>query len=97
MHGNVGEWCIDSYDSKYYAKWPRFDAQGKPVILRDPKGGVTASGYHVFRGGTWNWTRLNCTSSYRATNDGWNYGIGFRIVGVIPDDKLLKQLKAVAE
>ena len=44
MAGNVQEWCWDWYDSAYY---------GNVSANTNPHGPATASGYRVFRGGSW--------------------------------------------
>lgn len=70
--GNASEWCLDEYDSSYYA-W----AQD-----RDPVGPVETRGVKVLRGGSWNspWTT---DFAIRRGHSGMNVpytGFGFRIV-----------------
>jgi formylglycine-generating enzyme required for sulfatase activity len=43
MAGNVYEWCWDYYDLDYYGSSP----------ATDPRGGTSASGARVLRGGSW--------------------------------------------
>ena len=54
MHGNVWEWCQDSYDSSYYAKSPR----------DDPPGAATGSN-RVCRGGSWFTPAWGCRSAFQ--------------------------------
>jgi formylglycine-generating enzyme required for sulfatase activity len=75
MHGNVQEWCWDSYGS-----YPNSDQT-------DPKG---ASGLnsveglnHVLRGGSWNSNAQNLRSAYRSRSNNSTpklNSIGFRVV-----------------
>jgi len=68
MHGNVWEWCLDSYAA--YG--------GAPVT--DPF--VTGGPYRVFRGGSWYYFSSSCRSASRSNHDpgNTNYGVGFRVV-----------------
>jgi formylglycine-generating enzyme required for sulfatase activity len=70
MHGNVWEWCLDSYAS--YA----------PVPVTDPF--VTGGAYRVFRGGGWFsfGTAAYCRSAFRVNYTPGITGIsvGFRVV-----------------
>jgi formylglycine-generating enzyme required for sulfatase activity len=43
MHGDLWEWCADSYDRRYYASSPAVDPAGP-----------SPNGYRVLRGGSWN-------------------------------------------
>jgi formylglycine-generating enzyme required for sulfatase activity len=71
MHGNVWEWCLDSY--ALYAPGP----------VTDPF--VTGGPYRVFRGGSWIFfsPALGCRSAIRSFSgspgDSSNFG-GFRVV-----------------
>ncbi|MBI4662191.1 MAG: formylglycine-generating enzyme family protein [Verrucomicrobia bacterium] len=54
MHGNVAEWCNDSYQAGYYKNSPASDPRG-------PEQGST----RVIRGGHWAASPEKCTSFYR--------------------------------
>jgi formylglycine-generating enzyme required for sulfatase activity len=58
MHGNVAEWCNDSYAEDYYGSSPPADPTGPPEGER-----------FVLRGGAWNCTARQCRSSSRAAED----------------------------
>jgi formylglycine-generating enzyme required for sulfatase activity len=69
MHGNVAEWCRSNYHA-----YPYRDVDGRNA--------VPSEGLKVVRGGSWNDTLRNATSSTR-----WRYGahkpvynVGFRVV-----------------
>jgi formylglycine-generating enzyme required for sulfatase activity len=75
MHGNVWEWCQDSYHSSYQgaptdgSAWIDPDAQNSRRILR---------------GGGWIFIPLSCRSASRNlyfNPDNHDYSIGFRVVG----------------
>jgi len=72
MHGNVGEWCSDWFDPKYY----------EHSAAVDPEGPTRATEWHVVRGGSWYNTPSSCRSSGR--HDGIETAAsttnGFRIV-----------------
>jgi sulfatase modifying factor 1 len=71
MHGNVREWCHDSYVEDYYKQSPELDPQG-------PMSGTS----RVVRGGTYTGNAYHCCSYTRSTNAvyfRWNF-IGFRVV-----------------
>jgi formylglycine-generating enzyme required for sulfatase activity len=54
MHGNVAEWCQDSYDAGYHVKSPMDDPTG-------PTGGRD----RVWRGGSWFAPGRDCRSAFR--------------------------------
>jgi formylglycine-generating enzyme required for sulfatase activity len=68
MHGNVFEWCLDSYAG--YITGP----------VTDPF--VTGGPYRVFRGGSWGGDSVFCRSAFRLVdNPGLtNLNLGFRVV-----------------
>jgi formylglycine-generating enzyme required for sulfatase activity len=68
MHGNVWEWCLDSY------------APYTSAAVTDPF--VTGGPYRVFRGGCWDVPSADCRSAYRyyvGPGLTGNY-LGFRVV-----------------
>ena len=70
--GNVGEWCLDSYDEDYYSNSP----------TENPRGPAAAGGSVVCRSGSWGRYATNARSArryhyYPDYTDGF---IGFRIV-----------------
>jgi formylglycine-generating enzyme required for sulfatase activity len=68
MHGNVWEWCLDSY--ALYASGPCID----PFVTGGPD--------RINRGGSWNTPSVDCRSAVRSRNQPGNPTIllGFRIV-----------------
>jgi formylglycine-generating enzyme required for sulfatase activity len=68
MHGNVWEWCLDSY------------APYTSAAVTDPF--VTGGPYRVYRGGSWGNDSDNCRSANRVGDDPGNTGgsLGFRVV-----------------
>ena len=70
MHGNLAEWCHDSYDS-----YPR---EG----VTDPTGPSQQAPSRVFRGGSWSTDPIVCRSACRSLDPPatGSAGIGFRLV-----------------
>jgi formylglycine-generating enzyme required for sulfatase activity len=68
MHGNVAEWCLDSY------------AAYSAGAVKDPF--VSGGPYRVFRGGSWRYGSNRCRSARRSnSNPGvTGYYVGFRVV-----------------
>ncbi|MDJ0573061.1 MAG: formylglycine-generating enzyme family protein, partial [Pleurocapsa sp. MO_192.B19] len=73
MHGNVWEWCADTYHENY---------QGAPND--GSVWGSELSIIKVTRGGSWNYDPDDCRSAYRntSTRDNRYDSIGFRGVYV---------------
>ncbi|MBX3421790.1 MAG: SUMF1/EgtB/PvdO family nonheme iron enzyme [Pirellulaceae bacterium] len=73
MHGNVKEWCSDSYGENYYVSSPGTDPQGPDTRY-----------YPVYRGGGWDSTAGVCRSAYRyGDSPAARYDfLGFRLVSV---------------
>ena len=79
MHGNVAEWCQDSYRNAYDA-WSPTD---------DPTGPATNS-FRVFRDGGWNSVARLCRSADHhgdSPGDGFN-GLGFRVL--VPAEAIIE-------
>jgi formylglycine-generating enzyme required for sulfatase activity/predicted Ser/Thr protein kinase len=79
MHGNVWEWCEDSYDAEAYKKRA---APGK--IIEDPKNpDKAAEDRRVLRGGSWFNLASFCRAAYRYRyryEPGYrNFNCGFRV------------------
>ena len=77
MHGNVGEWCTDRYDDRYFASSP----------TDDPPGAATGP-YRVRLGGCWAHRAELCRSACRdrSSPDIYSSGFGFRVARVMADD-----------
>lgn len=75
MHGNIFEWCFDSYCIDYYAKSPS----------EDPKG-PNFGDFRVVRGGSWNYNSDFGRSTYRHLrhHEDRFFNQGFRLV-FLPD------------
>ncbi len=72
LHGNVFEWCLDSWDSEAYSH--RIDGVLDPLVDE-------AVGNRVARGGSWAASAAGCRASYRyhwTATDG-SREIGFRV------------------
>jgi formylglycine-generating enzyme required for sulfatase activity len=68
MHGNVFEWCLDSF-----AGYPA-GAVADPFVTGGPN--------RVIRGGSWNFSSFYCRSAYRdgGTPGVTSIRVGFRVV-----------------
>lgn len=79
MHGNVYEWCLDTWHEDY---------QGAPT---DGSAWLTGGDKtrRVLRGGAWDVSAFNCRSAYRISDfpdkRGIGPSLGFRVVAKIPD------------
>ncbi len=75
MHGNVLEWCGDSYEEKWYEQSAGID----------PSGPSRSSSRHVLRGGYWRHNASVCRSAYRDHNvpSYRRFNLGFRYVRVL--------------
>jgi formylglycine-generating enzyme required for sulfatase activity len=74
MHGNVWEWCQDSWHSNY---------KGAPTDGSAWLDNEESSNRKLLRGGSWYNTPENCRSAYRYYNNldnTYNGNIGFRVV-----------------
>ena len=70
MHGNVWEWCLDSWDG-----WPNYASSA----VSDPY--VSSGPYRVQRGGCWQGPSYDCRSAFRTNgnpSNAFNYS-GFRV------------------
>lgn len=80
MHGNVAEWCLDSYRERAYAEW---DSKAEDPWTAGPSGSA-----HVVRGGSFHDEGPDfLRSAARAASIDSAAWIGFRIVRplIIPD------------
>jgi formylglycine-generating enzyme required for sulfatase activity len=77
MHGNVWEWCLDSWHTDY-ASAPTDGSAWEPET----------GSYKVLRGGSWFYSPVGCRSAFRYAfpsdiGGGYlGYGIGFRVVAL---------------
>jgi formylglycine-generating enzyme required for sulfatase activity len=106
MHGNVAEWCIDSYKKDYYSTF----SKDKPFVL--PFNPPTENRYsYTARGGSWNDPVEKCRSAVRRGSDkswlkrdpqrpqsiwwmtdaDW---VGFRVVRAVEEDPRLKGIRS---
>ncbi|MFH1923165.1 MAG: SUMF1/EgtB/PvdO family nonheme iron enzyme, partial [Planctomycetota bacterium] len=77
MHGNVWEWCDDSWASDYYAQSPTDDPSGSPT-----------GSYRVGRGGGWGRHAGHCRSAHRGhSSPGHRHSdLGLRLASVLADE-----------
>ena len=77
MHGNVWEWCQDSWHENY---------QGAPTNNSAWVNDDNENNYRLLRGGSWGDGPRNCRCAYRywGERDGRLLNIGFRVVVVSP-------------
>jgi len=71
MHGNVYEWCLDTYVKDFYAKSPGVD----PVC-------TVKADVRVIRGGSWRWLKQHTRSANRVRNKHSyrHYDYGLRVI-----------------
>ncbi|MBI4853574.1 MAG: SUMF1/EgtB/PvdO family nonheme iron enzyme [Acidobacteria bacterium] len=74
MHGNVWEWCLDTYQSSY----ENAPNDGKEWQIESS----TGMGWKVLRGGAWNVGSANCRSAsrFKLIPDIKPHYVGFRVV-----------------
>jgi formylglycine-generating enzyme required for sulfatase activity len=89
MHGNIWEWCQDSFDEGYYGHSPVDDPAGPPEgAIRVIRGGGWISGGNgVDRDGGWTNFALSCRSAYRnGLKPGYRLAnLGFRVARAAAD------------
>jgi formylglycine-generating enzyme required for sulfatase activity len=75
MHGNMWEWCADSWAMGYYAVSPTDDPPGPETAARRVFRG------RVFRGGCWGSGAAGCRSAYRGRDEPQHRrrSLGFRV------------------
>ena len=61
MHGNVWEWCADSWTDGYASRADGWVAQPSAAAGDPPR----ADRFRVFRGGAWDFSAGGCRSAYR--------------------------------
>jgi formylglycine-generating enzyme required for sulfatase activity len=78
MHGNVYEWCQDSYE-KYGGESDLIRKTGKAITKENDNRS------RLLRGGSWNTYAQYCRSAFRLNGLALNlsYIIGFRVVCVL--------------
>ncbi|MGB3755818.1 MAG: SUMF1/EgtB/PvdO family nonheme iron enzyme [Rivularia sp. (in: cyanobacteria)] len=77
MHGNVWEWCQDSWHENYQGA----PTDGTAWVINDNE-----NNYCMLRGGSWSFNPRHCRCAFRSENerDDRDCGIGFRVVVVSP-------------
>ncbi|MBI4853389.1 MAG: formylglycine-generating enzyme family protein [Acidobacteria bacterium] len=78
MHGNVYEWCQDSWHPNYQGA-PSNSSAWEDTPNNSP------DDLRVFRGGSWYYSAINNRSSYRlnAKASAYDNGLGLRVVAVL--------------
>ena len=84
MHGNVFEWCKDSYN--YYHRENSIDSETQSSSSENKE--------KVLRGGCWDNYSYMCRSANRISFNAyvWSYTQGFRIA-IVPDSSIDKEAK----
>jgi formylglycine-generating enzyme required for sulfatase activity len=85
MHGNVWEWCLDSWHENYHGSprdgraWLEGESDSYRDILTSVPQLIREQRPHVVRGGAWNYAPTFCRSAYRLFNQDL-FRVGFRVV-----------------
>ncbi|WP_366039100.1 formylglycine-generating enzyme family protein [Rubinisphaera sp.] len=89
MHGNIREWCSNSWDENAYRI--RVDNVQDPVVKLPKDGKVEENACRVIRGGSWDcsvrWCRASFRNRWRPRNRIWS--LGFRVclfLGPCPEE-----------
>ncbi|MFM6062418.1 MAG: formylglycine-generating enzyme family protein, partial [Microcystis panniformis] len=75
MHGNIWEWCLDTWHDNYV---------GAPSDGSAWQQGKNDNDYHLLRGGSWYNYPGGCRSAFRFSSDNLSSFYGFRVVCVPP-------------
>jgi formylglycine-generating enzyme required for sulfatase activity len=85
MHGNVWEWCLDSWHENYHGSprdgraWLEGESDSYRDILTSVPQLIREQRPHVVRGGAWNYAPTFCRSAYRLFNQDL-FRVGFRVL-----------------
>jgi eukaryotic-like serine/threonine-protein kinase len=82
MHGNVRDWCLDTYHHSYIGA----PSDGSAWIEVDLNDYDDSWDYHSFRGGSWNDTEEMCMSYQRGFSTMRTRQNGFRVCMVLNSD-----------